>query len=101
MVDRPRATAGSAVHRIAGALQRRGGGAEPVAGTGDEVVDEGVVARLGAVGDTELAIDVGEVELDRLLCHPQLAGDPGVRMALDHPPERLELTSRERAVGCR
>src|SRR5438105_15927340 len=30
-------------------------------------------ARLGSVGDAELAIDVREVKLDRLLGHPQLS----------------------------
>ena len=33
------------------------------------------MASLGAIGDTELAVDVPEVELDRLLGHPESASD--------------------------
>ena len=43
----------------------------------DEPVDVRVVARLRAVGDAELPVDVREVELDRLLRHPQLTRDHG------------------------
>jgi hypothetical protein len=36
----------------------------------DEALREGPAGGLGAVGDVELPIDVGQVELDRLLGHP-------------------------------
>ena len=57
-------------------------GREPLIGHRDQVVQVGVAARLGAVGDAELAVRVRQVELDRLLGDPQLAGDAAVRVAL-------------------
>src|SRR3954452_14757542 len=51
----------------------------------DRALDEPVLVReagsLGAVRHAELAIDVGEVELDRLFRHPQLLADRLVREA--------------------
>src|SRR6185503_4520379 len=49
----------------------------------DRALDEPVLVReargLGAIRDAELAIDVREVELDRLFRHPQLLADRLVR----------------------
>src|SRR4051794_14888393 len=50
----------------------------------------GGVARLCPVLDSELPVGVGEVELDRLLGHPQLAGDLAVRGAAGDEPEDLQ-----------
>src|SRR6266700_8163200 len=51
----------------------------------DRALDEPVLVReassLGAIRDAELAIDVREVELDRLFRHPQLLADRLVREA--------------------
>src|SRR5215210_5814931 len=65
----------------------------------DEVVHVGVARRLRAVADAELAVQVREVELDRLLGHPQLAGDPLVREPLGGQAEDLALAVGQRAVG--
>src|SRR5438270_2888068 len=48
-------------------------------------------ARLGSVGDAELAIDVREVKLDRLLGHPQLSRHPAVRQTPGNEPQDLTL----------
>ena len=53
-----------------------------VARAGQQVMDLRPAARLGSVRDVELAIDVREVELDRLLGHPEHLGELRVRMAL-------------------
>src|SRR3954471_21962522 len=63
-----------------------------------QVVHVGVAGRLRAVGDAELAVGVRQVELDRLLGHPQLAGDPLVGEALRGQAEDLLLALGERAV---
>src|SRR6187402_1999373 len=62
-----------------------------------EIVDVRVSARLGAVGHAELAIGVGQVELDRLLGHPELPRDRAVGLPLGDQPQDLELPLRERA----
>jgi hypothetical protein len=64
-------------------------------------VQVGVPARLGPVGDAELAVDVRQVELDRLLGHPQGPGDAAVGVAHGHVAEDLELAIGERAVDRR
>src|SRR3954471_22730678 len=48
-------------------------------------------ACLGPVVHVELAIDVRQVELDRLLGHPQHAGQLGVGVALGDVTQQLEL----------
>src|SRR5918992_237193 len=63
-----------------------------------EVVHVRVTGRLGAVRHAELAVRVGEVELHRLLGHPQLAGDALVGVALRGEAEDLLLALRQRAV---
>src|SRR5215210_5327239 len=65
----------------------------------DEVVHVGVARRLRAVADAELAVQVREVELDRLLGHPELAGDPPVRGAGRDHAEDLQLAAREALGG--
>ena len=55
----------------------------------------GPAGGLGAVRDVELAVDVGEVELDRLLGDPELLGELGVRVPLCDEPEDLELAARQ------
>src|SRR3954454_7321562 len=65
---------------------------------GEQGVHVGVAAGLRAVGPAQLAIGVREVELDRLLGDPQLAGDPGVGVALRDQPEDLKLALGQRAV---
>src|SRR5918992_4424802 len=52
-------------------------------------------AGLRAVRDAELAVDVGEVELDRLLGHPEHAGELRVRVALGDEAEDLQLPAGE------
>src|SRR3954470_10287897 len=60
-------------------------GMSPSSAVVDRALDEPVLvcesSGLGAVRDAELAIDVREVELDRLLRHPQLFADRLVREA--------------------
>src|SRR3954471_1817150 len=60
-------------------------GMSPSSAVVDRALDEPVLVReasgLGAVRDAELAIDVREVELDRLFRHPQLLADRLVREA--------------------
>src|SRR4051812_47939347 len=68
-------------------------------GGSNQIVEMRVPARLCAVGDAELAICVRQVEFDRLLGHPQLAGDPAVRVPLRDQPQNLELAVCERAIG--
>ena len=73
----------------------------PLAGTGvDEPVQVREAAGLRAVGHAELAVDVREVELDRLLCDPELGADRAVRGAGGDEAEHLELTRGEpRGLG--
>src|ERR687897_2487581 len=51
----------------------------------------GVPRGLGAARDSELAVDVAEVELDRLLADPELAADLPVREAARHGLEHGSL----------
>ena len=60
---------------------------------------QGVAARLGAVRHAELAIDVREVELHRLLGDPQLLADLRVREALGDVLQDLELALGDQALG--
>ena len=60
---------------------------------------ERVAARLGAVRHAELAVDVRQVELHRLLGDPQLAADAGVREAVGHQAEDLALAGGEVVAG--
>src|SRR4051812_9859354 len=60
----------------------------------DEVVQVRVARRLGAVGDAELAVRVRQVELRRLLGHPERAGDLAVRVALRRQAQDLQLAGR-------
>src|SRR4029077_2839442 len=70
----------------------------------DRALDEPVLVReagrLGAVRDAELAIDVREVELDRLFRHPQLLADRLVREATREGREDRSLALGE-AGGAR
>ena len=52
-------------------------------------------ARLGAVRDAELAIDVRQVELDGLLGHPELAPDPSIGHPVGYEAQDLELAPRQ------
>ena len=54
----------------------------------------GVLDRAGqldARGHSDLAEDVAQVGLDRLLAEEQLGGDLGIRLAVDDEPRELEL----------
>src|SRR3954468_5844114 len=78
------------------AKKRRGS----AAARGDfAVVQQPVLARpaagAGAVADLELAIDVREVELDRLICHPQLLRHLAVREPVRYESEDLQLARGE------
>ena len=57
----------------------------------DEALLVGVARGLGAVGDVELAVDVRQVELDRLRGDPELLRDRGVRLALRERGQDREL----------
>src|SRR3954452_14937743 len=65
----------------------------------DRALDQPVLVReaggLGAVRHAELAIDVREVELDRLLSHPQLLADRLVREAAREGSEDRGLSLGE------
>src|SRR6478735_7990940 len=71
----------------------------------DRALDEPVLVReasgLGAIRDAELAIDVGEVELDRLFRHPQLLADRLVREAAREGGEDRGLALGETGGACR
>src|ERR671923_1953771 len=54
-----------------------------------------IAGSLGSVRDAELAVDVREVELDRLLGHPELRGDAPIREPRRYVPEDLLLARRE------
>ena len=58
-------------------------------------VDLGPPARLGPVRHVELAVDVRQVELDRLLGHPEHPRELRVRVALGDELEDLELAPRQ------
>src|SRR5207248_2935847 len=62
---------------------------------GEQAVQLSPAAGLGAIRHVELAIDVREVELHRLLGHPEHAGKLPVRMAFGDELQDLELTLRE------
>src|SRR5580765_2554680 len=75
----------------------------------DRALDEPVLVReasgLGAVCHTELAVNLGEVELDGLLGHPQLLRDRVVRQASRESGENRGLAFGEaggagRSVAC-
>src|SRR3954454_13771156 len=70
----------------------------------DRALDEPVLVceagSLGAVRHAELAIDVREVELDRLFRHPQLLADPLAREAAREGGEDCGLALGE-AGGAR
>ena len=51
--------------------------------------------RFCPVRDVELAVDVRQVELHRLLGHPEHLGELRIRMPLGDEPEDLELTPRQ------
>src|SRR5258708_29855000 len=55
----------------------------------------GVASSLSPVGNTELPIDVRQVELDGLLGDPELLGDLLVREAACERPEDDSLTTGE------
>src|SRR5438445_6529523 len=55
----------------------------------------GVTSSLSPVGNTELPIDVRQVELDGLLRDPELFGDLLVRQAACERPEDDSLTTSE------
>ena len=59
------------------------------------VVQVRPAARLDSVRDVELAEDVPEVELHRLLGEPQHSGHLGIRSTFRDEPEDLELSLRE------
>src|SRR5262249_37235496 len=52
-------------------------------------------ASLGPVRDVELAIDVRQMELDRLLGHPQHPRQLRVRVTFRDEPQYFELATRE------
>ena len=52
--------------------------------------------KLDSRRDVQLAKDVPQVSLDRLLAEEQLGGDLGIRLAVDDEPSDLELASSQR-----
>lgn len=48
-----------------------------------------------ASGEAELAVDIGQVPLDRSFADEQALADPGVRQPLRHQQENLRLAQRE------
>src|SRR5213079_1596353 len=64
-----------------------------------EPVQQRVAARLCAVRDAELAIDLREVELDGLLGQPELTADLRVGAALRYETEDLVLARGQRGFG--
>ena len=58
----------------------------------------GVAAGLRPVGDADLAIDVGQVELHRLFGDPQLPGNLAVGGSARHQLEHLQFPVREQRV---
>src|SRR6478672_1451374 len=62
-----------------------------------QAVLDGVSCRLRPVRDVEFPIDVGQVELDRLLGHPQALRDLLVAGALSGDRQNLELPLRQPA----
>src|SRR5437868_3826610 len=66
----------------------------------DQPLADGVERRLRAVGEPELAEDVADVGLDRLLGHAELEGDRLVGPAAGDEREHLALASGQR-VGRR
>src|SRR3954447_26951122 len=65
----------------------------------EQTVEVREPAGLCAIGHAQLLIDVGKVELDRLLCHPELGGHPAVRGAARDETQDLELARREQVGG--
>src|SRR5205809_5399359 len=65
-----------------------------------EPLADGVQRRLRAIGEPELAEDVADVGLDRLLGHAELEGDRLIGPAAGDEGEDLALAGRER-VGRR
>src|SRR6187455_1664812 len=61
-----------------------------------QTLADGVQRRLRAVGETELAEDVADVGLDRLLGHAELEGDRLVGPAARDEGEDLALACRQR-----
>ena len=70
---------------------RREGGALPRRPRADEPGLVGGDDRLGPVAQAQLAEDAGDVRLDRVLAHDQLAGDLRVRQAARDQPQDLDL----------
>src|SRR5262249_62248244 len=58
-------------------------------------------AGLRPVGHAELAVDVRQVELDRLLRNEELTGEPAVRRPRCDESKQLELALREAERGVR
>ena len=52
--------------------------------------------QLDACRDADLAEDVAQVRLDRLLAEEQLGGDLGIGFAVDDEPRDLELACGQR-----
>ena len=78
--------------------QAPGGGAQ--APSPSEAVLEGVADGAAAVADAELAVDVREVELDRVLGHPQLGADRLGRLAArDRSEDRRLARGQLRALA--
>src|SRR5712691_9479583 len=76
---------------LEGGLRRAGEGSR----CRQEPMDLGPATCLGAVRHGELPVDVGEVELDRLLGHPEHLCELRVRVALRDELEDLELAAGE------
>src|SRR4051794_12671278 len=51
--------------------------------------------RFSAVGDGQLSIDVGQVELDRLRRNPEKCGELTVRVSLSDHSKDLDLAGRQ------
>ena len=98
-VDEPAATI--VPNESSSAGSRRSGGSPPpsphyAAGAAVAVsyqaVPVGPAARLGSIRDIQLPIDVRQVELHRLLCHPEHPCELAIRVALRNERENLPLT---------
>src|SRR3954447_14471341 len=61
----------------------------------EQTVEVREPAGLCAIGHAQLLIDVGKVELDRLLCHPELGGHAAVRCSARDETQDLELAGRQ------